>query len=243
MPCWVEIARVVKAANSSTMSRLSVLMRSLLFLVTLFACLATTVSGHQHSHHNHAHLHARTDNKNSSAANIVEEALAALKLLNKARVENPHFNKYEFHSGSKTPRLAPALDAPAVISNDTTLRRRQNQDNSSAEISAPNFSISPELAEAAKVLAESTPQVPKGNHSEVAKAIREKYAHKTNDTNTPESLRTPEGRLSVYGDDNINKRAEEWWMISMGSSGASPFAPSGYKVSAVDESSISKQTT
>ncbi|KAI3538503.1 hypothetical protein CSPX01_09431 [Colletotrichum filicis] len=212
------------------MGRLNVLMSSLLFLVTLFACLATTVSGHQHSHHNHAHLHARADNKNSSAANIVEEALAALKLLNKARVENPHFNKYEFHSGSKTPSLAPALDAPAVISNDTTLRRRQSQNNSSAEISAPNFSISPELAEAAKVLAESTPQVPKGNHSEVAKAIREKYAHKTNDTNTPESLKTPEGRLSVYGDDKLSKRAEEWWMVSMGSSGTSPFAPGGYKV-------------
>ncbi|KAK1466641.1 hypothetical protein CCUS01_07251 [Colletotrichum cuscutae] len=179
------------------MGRLNVLMSSLLFLVTLFACLVTTVSGHQHSHHNYAHLHARADNKNSSAANIVEEALAALKLLNKARVENPHFN---------------------------------NQNNSSAEISAPNFSISPELAEAAKVLAESTPQVPKGNHSEVAKAIREKYVHKTNDTNTPESLKTPEGRLLVYGDDKLSKRAEEWWMVSMGSSGTSPFAPSGYKV-------------
>ncbi|KAJ3952539.1 hypothetical protein N0V92_011011 [Colletotrichum tropicale] len=221
------------------MGRADTLLMCVIFTILLFASQATHVSGAQHRHHNqdthHAQHHSRADGKNSSAASLVEEALSALKILNKARLENPHFNKYEFRRVAAS-KLAPALDAPSIIKNQTTLRRRQTQDNSTAGTQAPNYSISPELAAAAKFLAEATPQLPLGNHSEVASAMRRKYAHKTNDTNVPPSLKTPEGRLSVYGDEDdittsgIAKRADDWWMVAMGTSGASPFAPTGYKL-------------
>lgn len=207
-----------------------------LVILLLASNFAEAAGSHLHSHqqaHNHGHLHAR-NNKTSFATALVEEALSALALVNKARIERPRFNKYEFNPGSAPPALAPALDPSAIVSNSSSLRRRQLQGNSTDDVPVNNYSISPELAEAAKILAESTPQSPKGNHSDVARAMRKKYAHNTNDTNTPDAHKTPEGRLSIYGDDaSAQKRADEWWMVAMGPSGASPFAPEGYKVSLV----------
>lgn len=222
----------------SAMGCLELSLRSVALTILLFVCHVTQISGAHHHAHNHFNLHTRNDNKTSAAAALVEEALSALSFVNKARVENPHFNNYEFQSGSTTPNLAPALNASSLINNGTALRRRQQKGNNTVEGAATSYSIPPKLAEAARIMAESTAQVPSGNHSEVAAAMRKKYAHKTNDTNVPPSLKTPEGRLSVYGDDYEAisgavkaKRANEWWMVGMGPAGASPFAPAGYKVS------------
>ncbi|RYP21256.1 hypothetical protein DL767_009308 [Monosporascus sp. MG133] len=231
------------------MWRLELSLRSLVLTIFLFASHITQILGayhharHHHGHHLpkqdylHSNLQARNASNSSTAAALVEEALAALSLLNKARVQNPHFNKYEFQSGIAPPNLAPALDASSLVNNGTALRRRQQQGNGTAEVVATSYSISPELAEAARIMAEATPQVSSGNHSEVAAAMRKKYAHRTNDTNVPPALKTPEGRLSVYGDGDeaisggvTAKRAGEWWMVGMGPTGVSPFAPKGYKV-------------
>ncbi|OBT80414.1 hypothetical protein VF21_00738 [Pseudogymnoascus sp. 05NY08] len=208
------------------MRRFDLSLRSVVLTILLLVFHATLISG-THPHSNHT----RDNSKTSAAVALVEEGLAALSRVNKGRVDNPHFNKYKFQSGKVTPKLAAALKPSFIVNNGTT-QRRQNQANSTTEAAAKSYSISPELAEAARIMAEATPQVAKGNHSTVAAAMRKKYAHKSNDTNVPPSYKTPEGRLSVYGDDDAakSKRASAWWMVDMGSSGSSPFAPAGYKV-------------
>jgi hypothetical protein len=216
-------------------------MRVALTTLLITSHITQVLGSHHHgSHHVHPpspSLVARNESEISieEAAAAVEEALASLGLLNKARVENPHFNNYMLKSGGDTPSPAPTLNISAATENRITTKHRRQQDNSTVNTT---YSISPELAQAAKFMAESTPQVPSGNHSEVAAATKEKYAHKTNDTNVPRAHRTPDGRLSVYGDDSAFKngtanvkRADEWWMVGMGSTGGSPYAPEGYKVS------------
>lgn len=209
-----------------TMERFDPPLRSVVLTILLLIFHATLISG-THLHGNHA----RDGSKTSAAVVLVEEGLSALSRVNKARVENPHFNKYKFQSGKITPKLAAALQPSSIVNNGTT-QKRQNQANSTIETAAKSYSISPELADAARIMAEATRQVAKGNHSTVAATMKKKYAHKTNDTNVPPSHKTPEGRLSVYGDDHEakSKRASAWWMVDMGSSGSSPFAPAGYKV-------------
>ncbi|TPX10950.1 uncharacterized protein E0L32_008156 [Thyridium curvatum] len=202
--------------------------RGLFFVLVLLATginFVSAIHGHHHGRHTHLHsgIHARNDSRPSNASSLVEEALAALSELNKDRLENPHFNTYEFRPRQSSRKLAPALDSSDLATNGTLRRRQQGNSTKTA-----SYSISPELAEAARVLAEASPQIPSGNHSEVAAAIRRKYSKKHNDTNTPASHKTPEGRLSVYGDDagasggTKVKRADGWWMRDMGSTGASP---------------------
>lgn len=96
------------------------------------------------------------------------------------------------------------------------------------------------MVEAARIVAESTPQVPTGNHSDVAGSIREKYSHKLADSYRPPKLQRPEGGLSRYGDGietssnesshHVIKRDYGFWMADMAQLGSSPYAPSGYKV-------------
>ncbi|GME48353.1 hypothetical protein CDV56_101071 [Neofusicoccum parvum] len=179
-----------------------------------------------------------------SPSDMIKQALAALAIVNKARVENPKFNRHEFQdddAAAAARESAPPLDyrAGAAI-NATSLARRQAEagaadpvTNSSAAV-ARSYSIPPELAEAARVLAEAAPPKPSGNHSDVARAIRERYALPANDTNAPEPLRRPEGLLGefgVVGEGGAEKRAAAtYWMAEMEKLGGSPFAPDGYKV-------------
>jgi hypothetical protein len=159
-------------------------------------------------------------------------------------VEHPSFNKYEFRETARDPELAPFIE---LHTSNSTLKRRQ-ANNGSDDTATKNYRIPPELAEAARIVAESTPQVPTGNHSETVEALRLKYRPQTNDTNRPEPLKTPEGALSIFGDDvalqnfqpvfqedahDKEKRqsgGSSYWMVGMGSQGSSPFGPSGYQV-------------
>lgn len=180
------------------MRRFDLPLRSVVLTILLLIFHATLISGTRHTNH------ARDGSKTSAAVALVEEGLSALSRVNKARVENPHFNKYKFQSGKVTPKLAAALQ-PSSIVNNGTAQRRQNQANSTTEAAAKSYSISPELADAERIMAEATRQVANGNHSTVAATMKKKYAHKTNDTNVPQSHKTPEGRLSVFGDDHEAK--------------------------------------
>lgn len=194
------------------------------------------------------------------AAALVAAGLEALAVRNKLRLENPRFNKYEIASqevlqGADAPSLLDYIDTSVPLN----VTRRQ-LDNSTASVSvAPGpdgsykYTIPSELIEAAKVVAESTPQsVSKGNQSEVAAQIRQKYALRVNDTNSmPATVAMT--KVPSFGDNSgadgiaasnettaltaaeneLEKRAgtSAYWLATMTQRGSSPYAPSGYKVS------------
>lgn len=198
--------------------------------------LCSFALGHSNHHHHESHQHqqshhgltARDNATLSDAASLVEQALATLAKVNKARVEQPSRNKYELMSDSElsTQSLAEPLDYSAKR------RRELEEDGSSSNIttSVP-YTIPSELVDAARIVAESQSQKPSGDHGKVAEAIRAKYSHKLNDTNVPSPLDRPGGLLGTFGPDGKNKRASTYWMSEMSQLGAAPFAPSGYKVS------------
>ncbi len=90
-----------------------------------------------------------------------------------------------------------------------------------------------QLADAARKVAELTNQTPEGDHSDVAAAMRARYAGANNDTNAPSQERRPEGRLGNYGKSSAaDKRDSSYCMVDEAPSGYAPFATkSGYKVS------------
>jgi hypothetical protein len=175
---------------------------------------------HQHSHH-HDGMEARSDISISDAESAVEKALAALAEINKARVEHPSFNKYEMVEDSDL-----SLAGPLDYSSNSTKAKR--------DTGAAPYVIPSELQDAARTVAESKPQKPSGDHAQVAARIKAKYDHKNNDTNSPDPLDRPDGRLGEFGPDSKQKvmeRAAGYWMVDMPQLGLAPYAPKGYKAS------------
>lgn len=158
-----------------------------------------------------------------------------MKVANKARIEKPSFNKNEFASKAELEAKAePAAPLDLSLANSTSNSgsvTRRTQSDSDAKAALP-YTIPKNIAQAAKKLAESHPQTPKGDHAEVAARIRAKYSSKNNDTNAPEPEKRPEGRLGAYGSHagDASKRAAIYWMLNEASSGHAPFAGNGYKV-------------
>ena len=162
--------------------------------------------------------------------------------LNKARLENPAFNKVEFLPSEDLAELgkpAPPIDLNVVPGNGTASELTRREETGAADPATP-YTLPPEVIEAARIIAESTPQAPTGNHSDVAASIREKYSHKLADSYRPPKLQRPEGGLSKYGDGieirsnesshHFIKRDYGFWMADMAQLGSSPYAPAGYKV-------------
>ncbi|CEI63499.1 unnamed protein product [Fusarium venenatum] len=175
---------------------------------------------HQHSHH-HDGMEARSDISISDAESAVEKALAALAEINKARVDHPSFNKYEMVEDSDL-----SLAGPLDYSSNSTKAKR--------DTGAAPYVIPSELQDAARTLAESKPQKPSGDHAQVAARIKAKYDHKNNDTNSPDPLDRPDGRLGEFGPDSKQKvmeRAAGYWTVDMPQLGLAPYAPKGYKAS------------
>lgn len=231
--------------------------------------------GRSHGHsHGHGHLHQQrghgTASPNSTTGithseAMIKQALAALSEVNKLKIEQPLFNKYEFLSESDLAskgQLAQPLDytGSSVMntSQDANAKREEVSPLTSPSSSpsrlppSKTYTIPPELAEAARIVAEFKPQRPNGNHSEVAERMREKYNLKANDTNRPEKLKRPEGRLATFGDgfegseaipfglNRVNRRASGYWMVDMAQLGTAPYAETDYKVSTVMQSRIRK---
>lgn len=105
-----------------------------------------------------------------------------------------------------------------------------------------SYTISPELAKAARIAAESSPEPLPSHHDADIAQIVGKYRAKQNDTNKP-----PQTYVSPNGLDGgmildatapedsekseLRKRSsDDFWLIEMSDSGSSPFAPEGYKV-------------
>ncbi|CAG9998333.1 unnamed protein product [Clonostachys byssicola] len=131
----------------------------------------------------------------------------------------------------KEPKLAPPLNYGQNSSSARIFSSGKLASNSTSPYSIPE-----EIREAARKVAESTPQIPKGDHSEVAAAIKQKYRSNNNDTNAPEPLEPPDGKLGQWAtstsnmSSKVSERDSGYWMVDMAKRGQSPFAPSGYKV-------------
>jgi hypothetical protein len=223
-------------------------------IIVLIAQIFTicVYADHHHHQHQHAHLFRGKRDGNSTAhdpATMVKNALAVLAHVNKDRTENPNFNKHTFEgSGAKkeTKATSHPLDYSSKAAESAKLRRRDSNTTSSTGNQA--YSIPPELAKAARIVAESTPNKPTGNQGQVAAQIRQKYGKGRRDSNTPKQALVHSNGLFDYsstdssdlttnsndtsrGDLHKRDTVAEYWMNTMEQNGLSPFAPKGYKVS------------
>jgi hypothetical protein len=187
------------------------------------------------------------------AAALVAAALDALAVRNRLRLDNPRFNSYEVLPADIPSANRPTddntvpsiLDFVDVASNSTLGKRALNSTGPISEEANPDggykYSVPAEIVEAARILAESTPQhVSTGNQSDVASKIKAKYALKVNDTNAmpasfamtemPSILPIASNETIPLGSSGLQKRASKYWMANMQQLGSSPFAPKGYKV-------------
>ncbi|KAK2742694.1 hypothetical protein FQN57_005149 [Myotisia sp. PD_48] len=232
------------------------------------ARLACSASGLTNSHHSQTHeryhhqliadviSHSsnlrRADSPSeklspTTARRMVDQAIAALAVMNKGRIENPHRNKYEWQDPIMLRSLrepAPALDYQSDSFKEHSGSRAKELEDTKEYV----YSIPPELVAAARIVAElAPPAILRGNHSLVAAQIQEKYRPKVKDTNTPAQAHISPNGLDGYvpadvimqdiltanngSTENLTKRnLPDYWMLELGKRGSSPFAPSNYKV-------------
>lgn len=235
-------------------------LRSLLFslcLILFFTQSFAASPAHHGLHLAHRQVERSLSSSNSTRDQdeLILQAFEVLRRRNKARVMRPVMNTYELADSDELAANA-TLAAPLELDADTTghstprgrAKRSTQDDEEEAEDSSSPYSISPELAAAAARMAEANPQVPKGNHEDLARTTIEKYRHRwVNDTNVPPLKQRPYGRLGRYGvgegfsqlhADSMSSEframstsSETWWMAQQDQLGSAPFAPaSDYKV-------------
>ncbi|PYH80406.1 pectin lyase-like protein [Aspergillus uvarum CBS 121591] len=185
---------------------------------------------------------------------MVRKAQEALAVMNPGRLANPQWNEYKFKSDA-APRdgeMAPALDYESgAMAADASLHARLNATKRSSEEGDQKYTytIPPELVEAARLVAEASPQpLPTDYGVDIAAIVAQYRPYKNNDTNVPKQKhQRPNGLDGSYipsvpsGDDSpekphveLRKRSSagnEFWLTAMGDTGSSPFAPEGYKAS------------
>ncbi|KAL4796348.1 hypothetical protein BDV19DRAFT_388484 [Aspergillus venezuelensis] len=176
----------------------------------------------------------------------VEKALEALRIANKLRVENYQANTYEFNTtkAAKSQKSSiPLLDYTDARKNGTLTKVHKREGGSNSNW-LYGYTVSKDIARAAKDVAESQPPTPwEANYASIASRVRAKCSSGNNDTNVMNQQ-----KLKKYGlieftifeqprglqdetQDTLSKRASSsYWMASMVQNGASPFAPDGYKV-------------
>ncbi|KAF3492429.1 LysM domain-containing protein [Arthroderma uncinatum] len=191
----------------------------------------------------------------NDAEKLIQRVKDALRVVNKGRIDNPHFNKYEFKPVSAALKTSRYQDLPslftladAIFDKNPSHYALTDRSAASKAIAAKDFaySVPQELAEAAKLVAESSPPSRLSNEpSQVAARVQEKYKLQVNDTNTPPQAHIHPNGLDGYiepvddiqmplmssNSSAIDKRAaRNFWMADLPQRGASPFAPAGYKV-------------
>jgi hypothetical protein len=142
----------------------------------------------------------------------------------------------------------PLLDYadPAKNASLSKLSRRQvaNQSATVDSGSRYGYTLSAEVIQAAKEVAESQPPASwEVDYAAIAAQMRAKYNQGNNDTNSMiQKLVRPNGLLEYTSfdqpnglqqplQDTLTKRAtSSYWMATMEQNGASPYAPAGYKV-------------
>ncbi|KAJ5552813.1 pectin lyase-like protein [Penicillium frequentans] len=234
------------------------MIRHLIGTLCLFLLLGwlPIIQASQHGHHSHDHLHKRHNNtasydSNYSAKEVVEEALKALRIANKLRVDNSQFNKWEFQNSESDNRGSSAVPLSDYLDSmkNTSLARlvkRSVTNNSNPLESNPKYgyTLSPEIAKAAKEVAESQKPTPWDvDYASIASKIRAKWSTGTNDTNAMiqklsrsngldkyTSFDQPDGLQTSIGHENAKRDTSSYWMASLEQNGASPYAESGYKI-------------
>lgn len=211
---------------------------------------------HQHIHHDEPgsnKIYSNYNRSSTSTANLtsaeilVSQGLAAVAIANKLRYENAQFNTNEFRNTSSIlegRKSAPPLNYTGTDQHTDSQRRSQitSSGNSSTSTSYV-YSIPPQLAEAARIVAELHPPPPSnGNHSKVASELKLKYSLDLNDTNVmKQTLVKPNALFEVVKPEPVEfteiinaslrrRDTSEYWMANIQQNGASPFAPPGYKV-------------
>lgn len=199
--------------------------------------------------------HSGTPVAVNDPAELVSQALGKLAVINKERYENIAYNRYEFADaheivGQKinAPPLKYGSNVTQSLPNISSHEKRDDHEGNSTRRLV--YSISPELAQAARILAESQPPTPStGEEADLAMNVRMKYFAASNDTNTPQQAHRHSDGLSEYAvtwadqmplanrttvenDGKLLKRASssDYWMANLEQRGASPYAPTGYKV-------------
>jgi hypothetical protein len=231
--------------------RLAIHLRSAGLIFSLvFLVFTACVLGDHHLHHRHASLHHRsldTNRTSDDPAALVKNALAALAKVNKDRTSNPNFNNFAFNKAQRAKKNTKSTATPLEYNKTAESSHLRHRDTTTATPSGNRaYSIPTELARAAAIVAESTPNKPTGNHSNVASQIRKKYGKGRRDTNTPHQALVHSNGLYDYistgtsdeitiGNDTsqskIQKRdTSKYWMTTVEQNGQSPFAPAGYKV-------------
>lgn len=177
---------------------------------------------------------------------MVKNAHEALSIVNKGRLAYPQGNTYELQHGGAADkfRAAPLLEHKDIDSFRASVATVSLNDTKPTIEDPHRFSytISSKLAEAARIVAESSPQpLPIHNDADLAQIIW-KYRTKQNDTNTPpQTYVSPNGlgggmlfdaKVPEESEKSeLRKRgSEDFWLTEMSDSGSSPFAPEGYKV-------------
>ncbi|CAG8005098.1 unnamed protein product [Penicillium nalgiovense] len=242
--------------------------------ILLILCLNIELVASHSNYNNHArlHHHARADDSPviastpvavqasatslpvNDAQSMVKNALAAISKQNQARLEqhgvSNHYELQNATSRKEASQQAPPLDWSNSALPTPSIHRRQNSLKSSA-IGSPtisSYTLPPELINAARIVAESSPPGPtKGDPEAIAALVQARHRTGMNDTNSPlQKLRQPDGlsveisadvqRSVVHNSDQsassqLGKRTtSSYWMATMEQRGLSPFAASGYKV-------------
>ena len=156
----------------------------------------------------------------ANAQKTVKQALKVVEVVNKERVDHPNFNKLEFSDV-----VADAAEGPALpyTSDPLSVSRLIGTRSLGGLSSTSGYIIPDDLAEAARIVAESTPQTPKGNQPDIARDAIAKWSMPTVDTssNVARDVDSIAPRATTYG----------YWMVDNQTyPGAAPFAASGYKV-------------
>lgn len=222
-----------------------VAMRSILLLTALVLSDSSVASQHAANHHHHVRRNDTAPfggNSTSSAFELVARALEVLGTQNGARLNNPNFNKNEF--GPVGELQADKSEFPPLLSANGSLTRRDNNNLTAVQ----GYSISPDLAEAARIVTEATPQTGTSDEQRAEiEAIRAKFTVSSNDTNVPQpafvafdglnglvlqdSLLTVAGNASESHAQTLQERdIQRYWMANIPQRGTSPFGPAGYKV-------------
>lgn len=165
--------------------------------------------------------------------------------MNQGRLSHPQRNQYKFSNASVSETYVPA---PPLDYNSSTGSITARANSASAKQNASDFAytISPELAQAAKIVAEGTTHADAdGSDTDIAQIIA-KYRVPKNDTNTPwQTHVAPNGlggfipynaqmpliSINETSSHSLAERSEgDFWLTEIAQNGESPFAPAGYKV-------------
>ncbi|KAL5042507.1 pectate lyase superfamily protein-domain-containing protein [Aspergillus fruticulosus] len=192
-------------------------------VLLLFICIAQA-SAHWYHHHGYSHhpkpryLRHLNERELGDCDQVIQDALKQRRVANKYRLDHLRFNRYEFKdsstkiSVSSNSHVARATASPSSVPKNTK------------ESNATVYSVSSDVADAARKLAESQVQTAADESARsVIEQLKSKYWAHNNDTNKPE-------KEQPTFDGLLKRDSAVYWMEEMEMNGASPYAPDEYKV-------------